>query len=131
MPLSDHEQRMLEELERQLSVDDPRLARTFRQSGAPRRDRRRIMLGIAGVIVGLGLLITGVAMSAIWLGAVAFALMVAGGIWAVTAPVRSARPTAPGAPAPTAHPSSAGGSSPFMRRMEQRWDRRSETDGRD
>lgn len=123
MPLSEHEQRMLDDLERQLFAEDPRLARTFAQATRPRRDRRRILTGIIGVVAGLGLLILAVALPAIWLGIVAFGLMVAAGIWAATAPVpgtgreRAAARRAQGAPGGSS-------SSPFMRTLEQRWDRR-------
>lgn len=123
MPLSDHEQKMLEELERQLFAEDPRLARTFENASRPRRDRRRVGLGILGVVAGLALLVLAVALPAVWLGVLAFALMVAAGVWTVTAPVQTAdgpRPGTDGRPAPTAEQQSGS----FMRRMEERWDRR-------
>lgn len=133
MPLSDHEQKLLDEMERQLFADDPRLARAFHESTRPRRDRRRILLGVIGVVAGLALLVLAVAIDAIWLGVLAFLLMVAGGVWAATTPavapegqreaVAAARQAAgrsgTGAKAP---------SSDFMRRMEERWDRRSDPD---
>lgn len=124
MPLSDHEQKMLEELERQLFADDPRLARTFHQATRPRRDRRRIALGIAGIIVGLGLLVLAVALPAVWLGVLAFMLMVASGIWAATAPVRTVGAPAQAANGLAASSTAGSGSSAFMRRMEERWERR-------
>lgn len=123
MPLSDHEQKMLEELERQLFADDPRLARTFENATRPRRDRRRVGLGVLGVVLGLGLLVLSVALPAVWLGVLAFALMVAAGIWAVTAPAQAtdgARPAAGPRPVPSTDQQSGS----FMRRMEERWDRR-------
>ncbi len=127
MPLSDHEQQMLDEMERQLFAEDPRLARTFDHAVRPRRDRRRILLGIIGIVVGLGLLVLSVSLPAIWLGVVAFLVMVAGGVWAATAPMTrtasgpEAGATGPGAP-------TAPGASPFMRRMEERWERRGDSD---
>lgn len=127
MPLSDHEQQMLEEMERQLFADDPRLARTFDHAVRPRRDRRRILLGVVGIVVGLGLLVLAVSLPAIWLGVLAFLVMVAGGVWAATAPMtrrsssQEAGQTGPGA-------SAAPGTSAFMRRMEERWERRGDSD---
>ena len=130
MPLSDDEQKLLDALEAQLHADDPRFARTFRRAGAPVRDRRRIGLGVLGIIVGLALLITSVALSAVWLGILAFALMAISGVWAATAPARpEGGGSAPGGGA-SGEPGTGGGrGSDFMQRMEERWERRSDPDG--
>lgn len=134
MPLSEHEQRMLDEMERQLFADDPRLARAFDTPAGPRRDRRRIVLGLLGVLVGLGILVLAVALPAIWLGVLAFLLMLASALAAVTAPaVDDAEADGEPATARTGRRGAAAGAAPagssdFMRRMEQRWERRS--DGR-
>ncbi|MGP9694972.1 DUF3040 domain-containing protein [Brachybacterium sp. AOP25-B2-12] len=126
MPLSDHEQKMLDEMERQLFADDPKLARAFHASPQQRRSRRRIILGLLGVGIGLALLVLAVALPAIWLGVLAFLIMVAGGIAAVTAPSR----TTEGEPAEADGRSTAAASqSAFLRRMEERWERRSGPDG--
>lgn len=130
MPLSDHEQKMLDEMERQLFVDDPRLARAFDHSTGPHRSRRRIVLGLVGIVAGLALLVLSVALPAIWLGVLAFLLMVAGGVAAVTAPTREGSDEGAGRPggAPAAGTPS-GQQSAFLRRMEERWEKRSGPDG--
>ncbi len=124
MPLSEQEQKMLDEMERQLFADDPRLARAFRPRHTPRRDGRRILLGLGGVVLGLIALVAGVALSAVWLGVLAFIAMVVSAIYAVTAPVQDGTSSDQ-----QGHPSRGqrGGrqNSGFVKRMEDRWEKRS------
>jgi len=55
--LSDHEQRILDEIERNLAADDPDFVRHVSQA-RPARDARRIRgICILGLLVGLGLLL--------------------------------------------------------------------------
>ena len=125
MPLSEHEQRLLEQMERQLYADDPKLASTLRGSG--RSLRHRVVLGIIGIVVGLALLVAGVA-SQLWiLGVAGFLVMLAGGWWASSG-WHSGGGASPGA----SRPAAGGGSSPrksgFMSRFEERWERRRDGD---
>ncbi|MGI4894696.1 MAG: DUF3040 domain-containing protein [Janthinobacterium lividum] len=127
MPLSEHEQRLLEQMERALSADDPKFASAMRGSRTGRAARRRLIIGIAAVVVGLVLLIIGVSTSRIWLGAGGFVVMLAGTIWAAS-PARGANARST-EPAPTMSPRSprtgkTRRSGSFMERLEQRWDRR-------
>ncbi|MCG7309295.1 MULTISPECIES: DUF3040 domain-containing protein [Brachybacterium] len=131
MPLSEHEQKMLDEMERQLFADDPRLARAFRSGAQDRRDRRRIVLGLAGVVVGLGVLVLGVSLNFIWLGVLAFLLMLAGAVYAVTSPrSRPGGPAADQGDGGEQPRQPENGGSDFMRRMEERWEKRSGDDPR-
>ncbi|WP_337059644.1 DUF3040 domain-containing protein [Kineococcus sp. G2] len=127
MPLSEHEQRLLEQMERALSADDPKFANAMRGSRHGRAARRRLVIGIAAVVAGLVLLVVGASTSRIWLGAGGFIVMLAGAIWAFS-PARGAGPRAEGQPAATtSRPARAGRTrrnGSFMERMEQRWDRR-------
>lgn len=60
MALSEHEQRLLDELEARLSADDPRLARTLSGATAVRPVQpRRTSLCALGVAVGLAALLGG------------------------------------------------------------------------
>src|SRR5699024_8713571 len=59
MPLSEYEQRVLEEMEQQLRSDDPKLADTI--SGAAVRRPRNVILGTLLGLAGIGLLVAGVA----------------------------------------------------------------------
>ncbi|WP_228019506.1 DUF3040 domain-containing protein [Brachybacterium epidermidis] len=96
MPLSEHEQKMLDEMERQLFADDPRLARAFSPSRSPRRNGRRIAIGLGGVVLGLLVLVLAVALPAVWLGVIAFIGMLAGAVYAVTSPTNSNDGDGPG-----------------------------------
>ena len=87
MPLSEHEQRALEQIERALYAEDPKFAHSWRAKADVRSVRRaRIVRGIAAVVIGLGLLLGGVVVQSsntvvgIVLGVVGFLLML-GGAW--------------------------------------------------
>ncbi|MCI2239692.1 DUF3040 domain-containing protein [Paenibacillus sp. TRM 82003] len=127
MPLSEHEQRLLEQMERALSADDPKFANAMRGSRHGRAARRRLVLGIAAVVVGLVLLVVGASTSQIWLGAGGFIVMLAGAIWAFS-PARGTGPRADGQPDAAGprppRPGRTRRSGSFMERMEHRWDRR-------
>jgi len=139
MPLSEYEQRVLEQMERALSSDDPRLANTLQQ--ARRRSPLRFVLAGVGVVAGLLLLVVGAATSQAWVGVVGFVLMFAGVAYAFAAP-RKSGPTGvvrpDGTVDPTVNPDRArpGGTSTrppaaaaakkegFLARLEERWERR-------
>ncbi|WP_295786923.1 DUF3040 domain-containing protein [uncultured Microbacterium sp.] len=124
MPLSEQEQRLLDEMERHLMSNDTDVV------SAPSRalSYRNIVLGSILVLAGLGALVVGVSIGfntgvlGIAIGVIGFVLMVAGVIFAVT-PTRGAVATPPRA-AKQRGPRAAGSS--FMDRMNDRWDRRRE-----
>ncbi|MGO1284275.1 MAG: DUF3040 domain-containing protein [Brachybacterium sp.] len=133
MPLSEHEQKMLDEMERQLFADDPRLARAFAPKAPPRRNGngRRILIGLGAVVVGLGVLVLAVSLPAVWLGVIAFIGMLAGAVYAVTAPSGPAEgEDSPGGGGGGSGPASSGGDGNFMRKMEERWEKRAGDDPR-
>lgn len=66
MPLSEHEQRLLDQIERELYAEDPKFASTVRGARLRRPARRRRMQGIALFIVGVALLMVGVMVRALW-----------------------------------------------------------------
>jgi len=136
VPLSEHEQHLLEQMEQALYAEDPKFASQMQGSTARARLRRRIMIGALAVIVGLALVVLGVVREAVWLGGVGFALMVAGAAYAITPP-KAAKATLgtvtddgtvrARAPQPSGRkPKKSGkhGAAGFMARMEERWDRR-------
>lgn len=140
MPLSEHEQRVLAQMEKALYAEDPRLATTLKTNAAASShglDRRRVALGVIGAVVGLALVILGVASQMIWVGALGFLLMVLGGAWAATPAGRPSlgvvgpdgQRRAPGGRGGSGRrpkgPRPTGGGS-FMERMEQQWDKRRE-----
>jgi hypothetical protein len=61
VPLSEHEQRLLEQIERALVDDDPKFASTVRTGDRKQKARRKLQLGILMVVVGLALVVVGVA----------------------------------------------------------------------
>lgn len=92
MPLSDHEQRMLDEIESALYAEDPKFASSVR--GGPLRapsTRRRIQ-GTALFVSGLAMLVSGVAFKATMVGGfpilsvLGFLVMFGGVVFAITGP---------------------------------------------
>ena len=139
MPLSEYEQRVLEQMERQLTSDDPRLANTLTRRGG-RRPATRYTIAGAGAVVGLLLLVVGAASSRPWLGAIGFVVMFAAVAYAFAAPrgersgpQGTVRPDGSGQPPSGAASKRRGGSARkqgFMSRLEERWDRRRHGEGR-
>ncbi|MCB7137772.1 DUF3040 domain-containing protein [Cellulosimicrobium marinum] len=129
MPLSEYEQRVLEQMERALTSDDPRLANTLQSPR--RRSALRFVLAGVGVVGGLLLLVLGAATSMTWLGVVGFVLMFVGVVLVFQAPRSRKGPVGTVAadgtvrPAPAAPPRKA-----FLSRLEERWERRREQGGR-
>ena len=57
MPLSDHEQRILAELEDSLSKQDPRFVKSVRETNVYAHGGRRVRWGVAGFVLGLLILV--------------------------------------------------------------------------
>jgi hypothetical protein len=129
MPLSEYEQRVLEQMERQLTSDDPRLANTLTQRG--RRPFGRYFIAGIGAAVGLLLLVLGAAGSRAWLGVVGFVVMFAAVAFAFADPHRGRKSGPQGTvqPGGTVRPARATKRG-FMSRLEERWDRRRGESGR-
>ena len=81
MPLSEHEQRLLDEIEQTLRSDDPALASSLRSARPERRLRIIVLLTAACLAAGIGLLVAGLRLH----GAVATILAVAGFVFLVGA----------------------------------------------
>jgi len=85
--------------------------------------RRRLVLGILGVVIGLALVVVGVN-TTMWVGAVGFAVMVAAAAYAFT-PVKEGDASAQAAArAKGRGPTPPKGSSTFMHKLDERWERR-------
>jgi hypothetical protein len=127
MPLSEHEQRLLEQMERQLYADDPKLASTLRGTGRSLRFRHQVVLGVIGIVVGLVLLVAGVA-APLWpLGVAGFLVMLGSGWWASSG-WHGGAPTSRGPSRGQAGTGGAARKTGFMNRIEERWERRREGD---
>ena len=143
MPLSEEEARLLEQMERALVEEDPKLASTLRGTSFQRAARRRAILGGVVLAAGIGLLVGAVLMGQPVLGVVGFVVMLGGAVLAVTA-LRAPAAMAPGSPSSDVRDSGRGlgvvdgGRRPrrrsrrqrsagsFTERMEERWRRRRE-----
>ncbi|HYN75478.1 MAG TPA: DUF3040 domain-containing protein [Candidatus Limnocylindria bacterium] len=131
MPLSEHEQRLLEQMERALYAEDPKLASTLRGADVQAHQRRRLLVGSLGLMLGLGLLLAGVSVG--WpLGVLGFLVMLVSAWWVLSgwrggstssAAASTGRPTGKRTPKPAK-------SSGMMDRFEDRWRRRREGDGK-
>ncbi|MFI0407050.1 DUF3040 domain-containing protein [Actinomadura sp. 3N508] len=141
MPLSEHEQRMLEQIESALYAEDPKFAHAVRSTSPQVHYKRRIVKAAFGFVVGVGALMAGLVINAgtatIAVSVTGFLLMVVCCVWALTSWKRMtgignepARP--PGQPGQPGRARRAGQPKPaksgFMERMEERWRRRSEGD---
>jgi len=74
VPLSEHEQRLLEQMEQAMYAEDPKFASNMRGRSSRARQRRRYLFGGIGLLVGLVLVVVGVAKSAVPLAVVGFVL---------------------------------------------------------
>jgi len=81
MPLSEHEQRLLDEIEQTLRSDDPALASSLRSARPEHRLRTMVALTVTCLTAGIGLLIAGLRLH----GAAATILAVAGFVFLVGA----------------------------------------------
>ncbi|WP_026145826.1 DUF3040 domain-containing protein [Nocardioides sp. Iso805N] len=85
MPLSEEELRLLEQMERALSAEDPKFASTLRGHSLRRAAQRRVIISGVAFVVGVGLLMAGVVTSLWALGIVGFLIMLAAATVGLTA----------------------------------------------
>ncbi|MCR6711252.1 MAG: DUF3040 domain-containing protein [Demequina sp.] len=116
MPLSEYEQRVLDQMERDLGAD-PKLNSAMSKSVRP---RGRWTFAFIGIVAGLGVLVAGVMAQLTVVGVLGFAIMLASALWGMLAPTKSA-----------AKAGGASGAAPrkakrqgFMNRVEERFERR-------
>lgn len=128
MPLSEREQRLLEELESQLRTEDPRLDTHLRDSRPGGVSVRRIVLGVAIAVAGLAVVLLGVSLQNILVGVLGVALM-GGGVYVLTTRGRGDAAATKGSGAGDAGQGPQGGrkkEGAFMSRLERQWDERRE-----
>jgi hypothetical protein len=150
VPLSEHEQRQLEQIEQALYADYPKLAQAVRAKDPRIHYKRRVAEAAIGFLVGVGLLLAGVVSKVTFIGVGGFVVMLACAMWALTSwrhmgGAAAGRTTGPGrgqvqapAPGPSRERSKLRGQAPrkskrgraakssFMERLEERWRRRQE-----
>lgn len=128
MPLSEHEQRQLDQIERALYAEDPKFAHTVRSTNPQAHHRRRIVKAALGFVLGVCVLMAGLVVNvmpiSILISLTGFLLMLTCCVWALTSWKRM---TGVGAePEVLRKASSRPARSGFMERLEERWRRRSE-----
>lgn len=78
MGLSEHEQRLLEELEKDLYESDQDFANRVKKQDPERKSSGRLILGVLSMVAGLGMLIFAVSLQVAFVGIAAFAVMFIG-----------------------------------------------------
>jgi hypothetical protein len=125
--LSEHEEALLQQMEEALYAEDPRFASRIEKTKSRGLGRGRVVAGVIAGVAGLALVVFSAMSSAIWLGAVGFAIMVAGIVYAIT-PSKSklAAVGSDGTPKPRAGKGKAASAkqASFMERLEERWEKR-------
>ena len=141
MPLSEHEQRQLEQIEQALYRENRRLGRLVRSSDPRVHYRRRALQAASGFVIGAGTVAAGVVLPLVWLAVGGFILMLLCGIWALNswrhlagfalgvpgrgqAKKRRANRKARG----KGGKGGKGGRGAMMERLDERWRRRQEGD---
>ncbi len=136
MPLSEHEQRMLDQIERALYAEDPKFANTVRQTNPGVHYKRWIIKAVIGFVLGMGMLLLGLLLGGpdaslalpVTVSVLGFIFMLASFLMGANAWRKS---TGGGAEAMLAEaeteakPKRKGGKRPgMMNRFEERWRRR-------
>jgi hypothetical protein len=136
VPLSEHEQRMLEQMERALYAEDPKFATALEGSRLRTYTRRRVYQAVAGFLVGIALLMAGMVAKQIWISVVGFLVMLGCAVLAVTGWRRTANPGEQSQGQQADGTARTGGQQQprrrtrqrrsMMNRIEERWQRRRE-----
>ena len=137
VPLSEHEQRQLEQIEQALRAGDPRFADAVHAADPRVHYRRRVIGAALGFLIGVGLLFAGLVINVILIAVAGFVVMLACSLWAVTSHRRMTGITTARAPAQAtgsgqkrraAKDRRAGkqAGSGLMGRLEERWRHRRE-----
>ena len=130
MPLSEHEQRLLEQIERALVDDDPKFASSVRTGDRRLKARRKLQLGALLVVVGLAVLVGGAVTPSVPLGVLGFLVMFGGAALGVLHYKSATGAVEPGSTAGSPRGSAPRGRGgrvrrqPLKNRLEERFRRR-------
>jgi hypothetical protein len=126
VPLSEHEQRLFEQIERSLA-EDPKFASAVRASDPRFHARRRIVIAAILFLGGIGLLIYGAFSKVIPVGVAGFVVMLGSAVFAAQSyrhgQNKDLRVVGGTATRRTGRPRRSGG---LVDRLEERWRRRPE-----
>lgn len=90
MPLSEHEQRILADIEARLREDDPQFADSVETTTVSRHLRGRLKLDVVAFLVGFALLFVGIRVNLLW-GVLGFGVMLAAAYHGLTIAKKLAR----------------------------------------
>ncbi len=122
MGLSEHEQRLLDEMERNLYKHEADIVNT--SSGPRTVDYTKVAVGVLGIAVGLVLIVVGVLMKIAIIGVAGFGVAVAGALWALSASKPATGDDAVRRGRPGDGPAAAKQAPGLMDRLAQEWDDR-------
>ena len=135
MPLSEHEQRQLDQIEQALYRENRRLGRVVRSSDPRVHYRRRVVQAASGFVIGAGMVAAGVVLPLVWLAVGGFILMLLCSIWGANGwrhMAGVALGVAGRAPASQRRPRrknrGKANRGAMMERLDERWRRRQEGD---
>ena len=120
MALSEEEMRLLEQMERALVHEDPKLAHTLRGTPSRASGRRQVILAAVGGVAGLGVLMAGAYTRFAPLGVLGFVIMLAGVVFGLSALARMRHEED--------RAQEVVGDDSFLHRMEDRFRRHDEDD---
>jgi Protein of unknown function (DUF3040) len=133
VPLSEHEQRQLEQIEQALYREDRRLVRLVRSSDPRVHYRRRVVEALVGLVLGAAMIAAGIVLAVIGLAVAGFVVLLLCGIWALNSwrqMATVALGTAEGGPAGKRRSRRSRRGRPargtFGERLDERWRRRQE-----
>jgi Flp pilus assembly protein TadB len=137
VPLSEHEQRQLEQIEQALYREDPKFGRLVRSSDPRVHYKRKLLQALLGVLIGAGLVAAGVVTHRVYLEAAGAVVLVLSLLWGlVNWRAHVARTRTPRSRNKVKHDrrrsvgGGRGGRGGLMERLEERWRRRQEGDRR-
>ena len=120
MPLSEEEQRLLDEMERNLYKNE---ADTVSVATGPRTvDYTRVALGLLVGAAGIAAIVAGVATKLMLIGVLGFAISVVG----VLVMMSASKPADSGKSGGAGRAPKSGGTPSFMEKMSNEWDERQE-----
>jgi len=135
VPLSEHEQRQLEQIEQALYREDPKFGRLVRSSDPRVHYKRKLAQSLFGVVLGAALLAAGIVTHRVYLEAAGVAVAVLFLVWSVVSWRRHVARVRPPRAKTKAADRPREGRRPgqtrrarMMERMEERWRRRQEGD---
>jgi len=133
VPLSEHEQRLLEQIERALVDDDPKFASSVRTGDRRLKARRKLQLGAALVVAGMAVMVGGAVAQNYLIGGLGALVAFAGlALGVLNYKVATGAVEAGGSPAGGRGPAGNGrsgrggrvGRQPLKNRLEERFRRR-------